>query len=369
MGAIVCRRGGRNDELQEVLDSIDIESWLDGEGVRYRKNRGSSGAQLNVKECPCCGNSNYKVFLNAESGLGNCFVCEEKFNKWKFIKSYLGVGNKGVIDHCKAVARDMGWRPPQRQSAPVELSSQELALPVSIALPHGGRNLRYLDNRSITGDIAAYFSLRFSHHGRFDYLDDEGQPRSQDYSNRIIIPIFDLDGQLVSFQGRDITGQAERKYLFPPGFSSTGKHLFNGNNARGARRACVGEGVFDVAAIKIALDGDMALRDVAPMGTFGKHLSHGDEDSQLAKLMALRAEGLREVTMMWDGEPAAIDAAIETALLLHAVGLTARLAVLPEGCDPNEVAPAVVRQCFYAARIVTPLSATLMKLRPRPATS
>ncbi|UUZ75563.1 hypothetical protein LP414_27995 [Polaromonas sp. P1(28)-13] len=315
--------GGRNDELQEILETIDMESWLDQEGVRYKIVRGSSGRQANLKECPCCGNDKFKVYIGLDTGLGNCFVCEEKYNKWKFIKSYLGTNNKSAIEHIKTVAREQGWRPPKRQSMAVELSSADLSLPASIPMPHNGRNLKYLDNRGITGSIASYFDLRFSHRGKFDYLDDDGHPVTQDYSNRIIIPVFDLAGQLVSFQGRDITDTADKKYLFPPGFASTGTHLYNGHNARGARRICIGEGVFDVAAIKIALDEEMALRDIVPIGTFGKHLSQGDEDSQLAKLMLLKTQGLEEVTFLWDGEPAAIDAAIESALMLHKVGLRA----------------------------------------------
>lgn len=361
----------RHQELQEAIATLDMESWLDNEGVKYRSARGASGRQLNIKECPCCGNSNYKVFMNADTGLGNCFSgdCEEKFNKWKFISAYLGVTNKQAVEHIKAQARQQGWRPPRKKTLEVNLDVSALKLPESFELPLHGRNLKYLDNRNITGDIARYFDLRFSQRGTFDYLDDGGRPMSQDYSNRIIIPIFDLDGDLVSFQGRDVTGTADKKYLFPPGFASTGTHIYNGHNAIGAERICLGEGVFDVAATKIALDSDMALRDVVPVGTFGKHLSAGDGESQLAKIQLLKEKGLKQVTIMWDGEDQAIDDAIEACLLLNSIGLVARLAVLPPGKDPNEVVPEVVRQAFWKATVVNPASATRLRLRKRqPAT-
>lgn len=359
----------RNAELQEAIATLDIEAWMDNEGIKYRAARGSSGRQLNVKECPCCGGSNYKVFINAETGLGNCFSgsCEEKFNKWKFISSYLGVSNKQAVEHIKTQARAQGWRPPRKKTMAVDLDASDLRLPESIALPHNGRNLKYLDNRNITGEIARYFELRFSHTGKFDYLDDEGRPRSQDYGNRIIIPVFDLAGDLVSFQGRDITGTAEKKYLFPPGFASTGTHLYNGHNAVGAERICMGEGVFDVAAIKIALDTDMALRDVVPVGSFGKHLSAGDGESQLAKIQYLKEHGLKSVTLMWDGEDLAIDDAITACLLLNSIGLIARLAILPEGKDPNEVPQEVVRQAYWKATVINPTTATKLRLRKRTA--
>lgn len=354
----VSGRGG-NNELQEAIDRIDIEAWMDREGVKYRHTRGSSGAQLNVKECPCCGNSNYKVYINADSGLGNCFHgdCETKFNKWKFISASLGGAMRDVIEHIKSVAREQGWRPPRKKTVAVNTTGV-LTLPDSIALPHGGRNLKYLDNRNIIADVAQYFELRFSHRGKFDYLDDEGRPQSQDYANRIIIPVFDLAGDLVSFQGRDITGAADKKYLFPPGFASTGTHLYNGHNALGAEHITIGEGVFDVAATKIALDQEVSLRDVVPVGTFGKHLSHGDGNSQLAKITTLKQHGLKQVTFLWDAEKQAIKAAVVAALMMRSHGLLARVALLPKGKDPNEVAPAELVASFYKATTITDANAT-----------
>lgn len=353
----------RDEELQEVIDAIDIESWLDAEGIRYRNTRGARGPQLNVKECPVCGDTDYKVYLSAETGLGNCFhgSCETKFNKWKFISNYLGTPARDVIEHMKAFAREQGWRPPRRRAVAVS-NRGPLTLPESIPLPYNGRNLKYLDNRGIAGPIAEYFELRYSSRGAFDYISDEGRPMSQDYSGRIIIPIYDLDGDLVSFQGRDITGSADKKYLFPPGFASTGTHLYNGYNAIGVEHVVLGEGVFDVAAIKVAFDADVSLRDIVPVGSFGKHLSHGDENSQLAKLVALKEKGLRIATFMWDGEKRAIHDAVKAAQLVASIGLVARVALLPKGKDPNECPAQAVHDAFFKAVTINSASATKLLL-------
>jgi len=348
----------RGLDLQEAIETLDMESWLDREGYEYRLQHGSSGLQINVKECPCCGSSKWKVFLNAASGLGNCFAgdCGEKFNKWKFIRSALpNASNRDVVEHIKAVASEQGWRPAKRVSVAVNHNT-ELRLPASVPLPYKGRNLHYLEKRNISSDIARYFNLRFCASGGFDY-ESQGRRMRQDYSNRIIIPIYDLEGDLVSFQGRDITGTAERKYLFPPGFASTGSVLYNGQNAIGAKRIVLGEGVFDVAAIKIALDEEMAVRDVVPVGTFGKHLSAEGETNQLSKLLQLRELGLEQVTFMWDGELNALSDALKAALIVRRYGLQVRLAVLPPDKDPNEVPAAVVRDAFWKAFVVTPESA------------
>lgn len=340
-----------NEDLQEALDTIDMESYLDREGIDYKVTQGSRGTQLNIKECPVCGNAKWKVYLNAETGLGNCFSgdCEAKFNRWAFIKSHLAAATvREIVEHVKEVASEQGWQPKVRHTAAVR-STADLQLPESQALPVSGRNLKYLDNRGIDASTASYFRLSICMKGQF--------------ANRILIPIYDLDGTLVSFQGRDITGTAERKYLFPAGFASTGSYLYNGQNAVGAERIVIGEGAFDVMAIKVAFDADPALRSVVPVGSFGKHLSDGSDQSQLAKLVKLKESGLKEVTFMWDGEKKATQDAVKAALKVRGLGLIARIAFLPKDRDPNEVAPQVVRDAFWKAEALTPATAAKIKLK------
>lgn len=354
----------RNNELSEALQLIDVETWLDSEGIKYKKARGARGAQLNVKECPCCGNSNWKVYLNVDSGLGNCFHgdCEKKFNRWSFFKASLpALSDRELAEYVKRLAGEAGWRPPKRVSSAVSLERSDLTLPESIELPYEGRNLKYLENRNISSEMAKYFHLRYSANGSFNYIDD-GRRRSQDYSSRVIIPIFDLDGNLVSFQGRDTLGTADKKYLFPPGFSATGSTLYNANNAVGAKRIVINEGVFDVIATKIALDQDMNLRDVVPVGSFGKHLSVGDDKSQMAKLMRLKESGLEQITLMWDSEARALSDAADTALKLRGMGFSTRVAVLPTGKDPNEVPASDVIEAFWKATSANTLSMAKLKM-------
>ncbi|TSP13980.1 DNA primase [Cupriavidus campinensis] len=357
-----------DDELSEILESIDMEYVLDNEGAKYKKTRGARGLQLNLRECPFCGSTKWKVYMNADSGLGNCFSgdCEAKFGKWSFIKAMLGdaFSVRDVVDYIKRVAREQGWRPKKRVTIATNTDTAVI-LPDSIELPTGGRNLRYLDNRGITSEIAKYFGMRYCHNGHFEFEKPEGGVGRQDYSHRVILPVFDLDGDLVTFQGRDITGTSPKKYLFPPGLEGTGSHIYNGHNAHRASHICMGEGAFDVAAIKIAFDHDSALRGVVPVGSFGKHLSEGDERSQLAKLMTLKGEGLRTITFMWDGEKQAIDDAIDAALLCRRHGFTARVAILPNDKDPNEVAPDVVRQAFWRAETISPATAAKLKMTRR----
>lgn len=347
--------------IGELLDQFDMEYWLDREGVDYQIGYGSSGTQLNVHECPECHDDRWKVYLNADTGLGNCFVCDAKFNKWKFIKAYMGFGGREMIDHVKQIASEIGWVPRNTKAKDVHWNKGELIIPVSYSLPINGKNIRYLSERNIDIKTAQYFNLRYSHDGVFRYWRNEREI-TQSYAKRVIIPVFDLHGDLVSFQGRDITDTAEKKYLFPPGYASSGKYLYNGHNAIGAERVVVGEGVFDVMATKIALDTQVDLRDVVPVGTFGKHLSHSGGEDQLGVFIELKQHGLKEVTFMWDGSSDAILAAVEAGLLLNSIGLVTRVAILPKDKDPNEVLPEVVCKAFWSAPRLTAATAVRLKI-------
>jgi DNA primase len=356
------------DELKELTEAFDLELFLDQEGLRYRRGMGSRGPQLNLQDCPFCGNTKWKVFVNAESGLGNCFHgdCEKTFNKPQLVKQIRGTGFTEAVEFMRSEARRNGWRARRTVSTATVSDRGSPKLPAHLTLPIRGKHLAYLANRGIDLATSHYFDLRYCHAGRFTYHLSDGVPRHQNFSRRVLIPIYDLDGKLVSFQGRDITDSAEQKYLFPIGYAVTGSHLYNGHNVLGTKRLVVGEGAFDVAAIKVAFDADAALRDVVAVGTFGKHLSFGTPDSQLERFRRLKVErGVEEVTLMWDAEVRATDDAVNAAKMLRAVGFKVRIAMLPPEKDPNEVPPDVVRRAFYAAKPYDAVSALSVMMERR----
>lgn len=356
-----------NQHLQDLMEKLDLETYLDQEGIEYRPTMGSSGPQFNIKECPACGNSKWKVFLNQATGLGNCFAgsCTQKtFNKFSFIRCHTGLASRKVIEHVEGIVSSMGWRPTKK----VEVqrpTAEGLKLPFALSIPGpNGENLTYLANRGIDVATAKRFGLQYCEKALWSVKLD-GQTYTQDYSNRVIIPVNDLDGKLVSFQGRDMVGTAEKKYLFPMGFASTGSHLYNGDRvSHGTKRLAVGEGAFDVIAMEMAFSSSPYTADVGVVGTFGKHLSFGHVESQVEKFERLRVErGVEHVTFMWDGEAQALKDAIVAGLILKGRGLQVAIALLPPGKDPNEIPPNDVRVCYLAATPLTYGNAIRMKLQ------
>jgi DNA primase len=337
-----------------LLDDIEMAEVLDHEGVDYKLASGSSGEQLNIKECPFCGKSKWKVYANADTGLGNCFSCGQTFNKWVLLCAILGTEDRTLLKRKIAeIGKALGFKPAAKKLE-VLVEAPSALLPLSLALPDSnGKNSPYLEKRGITGHYAKRFSLRWCRHGYHEYVAD-GQKKTQYFNDRIIIPIFDLEGQLVTFQGRDITGESDRKYLFPAQLPATGRYLYNGHEAlaRRTKHIIMNEGAFDVIPTAIACDTIPELNGVVPVGSFGKKLSSsvGDKASQVDALRALKVRGgLKTVTMMWDGEPAALSSALDACRLIQGIGVTPRIALLPAGKDPNEVDAATIARAYLNA--------------------
>lgn len=352
-------------ELQRALDKIQVDSYLDREGVDYKTSYGTNGLQLNLLECPACGEGGRKTYVNADTGLGKCFhgACGIGFNKFKLVRAVSGLKGDELDSHIKAVAEEQGWMPKRERK---ELIKAELALPTKLhPVPIDGKlNLQYLQDRGITIETAAWFNLSYCHGGWWGYKLEDGEQRWVSYDKRIIIPIADLEGRLVSFQGRDTTGEQEPKYLFPVGFAVAGSYLYNAHNwdEERHRHIILGEGVFDTFAIHQAMEGTPSCDAMLASATFGMHLS-GGPDGQIAKLVELKSQGLTTVTMMWDGEKKAMALAVKMGLQLLGLGLNVRIAQLPPGKDPNEVSAETVRQAIFQATALNRMSAIRLLTR------
>lgn len=351
--------------FEEAAAELDFEFFLETESIAFRKGRGVSGMQFNIKTCPNCQDSRYRTYMGEETGRGNCFVCNGTFNTLSFVHAYVGEANwRSTMNFVEDILKQQGWRP--KRQAMVETYENKVELPNSISLPtEDGANLSYLEQRGFGPDISKYFQLRFCEFGWWKFKDDDGTTGTQEFSNRVIIPVFDLDGELKTFQGRSLNQFAERKYLFPKALPGTGRFLLNGQNVVATDSACMGEGCFDIAAIKMALDEDQNLRHVVPIGSFGKHLSYGSEDGndQLGRLNQMKRRGLKFVTIMWDGGEKELLSALNAAKMINGVGLTARVALLPKGKDPNEVPADIVRKAYYEAEIWSPALDIRWRLR------
>lgn len=220
-----------------------------------------------------------------------------------------------------------------------------------------GRDARaYLERRGLPETEWARFRLGFSPSGRTalkDYLvtkgarpaelvetglliaPEEGGAPYDRFRDRIIFPITDPRGRVVSFGGRAMDPQARAKYLNGPETSvfHKGHNLYGLAEARKILAAAgpaeappllVVEGYMDVIACQRA-----GLPAVAPMGT-----ALGEDQ------MELLWRHHPEPTLSFDGDRAGRQAAaraIERALPLLKPGKSFKFAIVEGGKDPDEV--------------------------------
>lgn len=340
-------------DLRRVIEEIDLEEWLDDQGIGY-KRVGSDNIQLDA--CPWCGGK--RVYASRSKKRGLCFHgdCQEKFNFWSLAQQVLRTDNRGVAQQLEAYALRQGFRPARSDPRPSTPQVEACRIPDSIALPtEDGQTHPFLVDRHILPATQALFGLRYCHRGFHAYEDMEsGRQRRQKFSERIIIPVADTDGTVKTFQGRDVTGEAEKRYLFPMSLPGTGRFIYGAHLVKGRSHLVMGEGPFDVMAIHQALD-HPDFRMLGAVGSFGLAIGASDAEGndQLGRFRQLHRDGLQTVTIMWDGEVGALRAALVAGKLLRAQGIAVRIALLPQDRDPNEVDTATVRRAIEQAETLT----------------
>ncbi|WP_374642079.1 DNA primase [Tabrizicola sp.] len=148
---------------------------------------------------------------------------------------------------------------------------------------------------------------------------------------RIIFPIRDARGRVISLGGRSLDPNARAKYLNGPETElfDKGRNLFNHSPAREAagkgKPLIVAEGYMDVIALSEA--GFTAA--VAPLGT-------AVTEDQLRMIWRIADEPI----LALDGDKAGLQAAqrvIDLALPLLEAGKALRFAILPGGMDPDDL--------------------------------
>lgn len=160
----------------------------------------------------------------------------------------------------------------------------------------------------------------------------EGRRPIDFFRNRILFPITDLQGRIIAFGGRTLEKDNPAKYLNSPEtpLFHKGASLYRAAEARkrmAQERSAVlvaAEGYLDVVALERA-----GFAAVAPLGT-------ALTPEQLAQLWKLSPEPV----LCFDGDQAgqrAADRALDLALAKLAPERTVRIALLPQGQDPDDV--------------------------------
>ncbi len=290
----------------------------------------------------------------------HCFGCGAHGDAIGFVMQSQGAG---FMEAVEQLAGEAGLEVPKAtpEAAEAERKRHDLVSVLDAAnaayqrrlrLPEGRAALDYLHGRGLTDETIRHFGLGWSGEGRGALIAElkrdgiepgllaeagllrggedartaEGGRAGEFFFQRVMFPIRDRRGRVISFGGRTL-GDGQPKYLNGPetALFSKRRNLYALDLARAARGAAivVVEGYMDV----IALHQAGFTGAVAPLGT-------ALTDEQLEELWRLTPAPV----LCFDGDAAGARAAARSAdlaLPLLAPDRTLRIAALPAGEDPD----------------------------------
>lgn len=322
--------------------------------------------------CPFHKEKTPSFTINDEKGFFHCFGCGAHGDVIGFVCDYEHVGYREAIER---LAAQSGLQVPTMTRAGVERESKEQSLQQVMEAvtgwfetqleetSEGELARRYLRERGLNADTASRFRIGYAPGDRDSLtramkqkgiseaqlvetgmlIQIEGKAPYARFRRRLMFPIRDRKSRVIAFGGRVLPGEPNEdapKYLNSPETTlfHKGRQLFNLDIARraafDARQLIVCEGYMDV----IALSQAGIPYCVAPLGT-----AITPEQLQLSWQL------VDEPTLCLDGDNAGLRAmgrAAELALPLLVPGKTIRIALLPQGEDPDTLVRTIGKAAF-----------------------
>ncbi|MCM8820545.1 MAG: DNA primase [Candidatus Omnitrophica bacterium] len=335
-------KGISSAQLEEIISKIDIVDVI-SEYLKLKK----TGRNFKAL-CPFHQEKTPSFIVNPEKQIFHCFGCGEGGNVIRFL---MKMDN---ISFPKAVAL-------AAKKAGVKISLSEYTEDIkedkifkanefasvcykeSLFSSQGGRAMNYLTGRNITEKDIKQFHLGFAP-GVKNYLVKKVTEKNLDkvpfinaglinkdgetdiFRNRIIFPIFDIQGRIAGFGGRAMDEEQLPKYL------NTGENeVFNkGKLLYGIYQAKTSikerqfvflvEGYFDV--IKLYINGIQNV--VAPMGT-----ALTDEHLRFLKRFT------EKILLAFDSDEAGLNASLRNLESILKMGFETKICMLPVNFDPD----------------------------------
>ena len=335
------------EELNNIRSNADIvdviSDYLD------LKQRGRNY----VAVCPFHDDHSPSLVVSRERQMFTCFTCKTSGNVFSFVMKYENVSFPEAV---QTVAKKIGYTLKgdfsnfKESKYKKEYEIMDFVTKYytnNINTTSGINALKYLENRGITKDIIKEFNIGLAFDKRDDLynillkknyslqdLSDLGLVNKinlnvyDTFINRIMIPIENLQGNVVGFTGRIYNGEEDTaKYLNTKETKifKKGSILFNYHNARNAIRetktVVVVEGNMD--AITLSAKG---IKNVVAL--MGVAMSQVQIDT-LKKLNV-------PIILMLDNDSAGLDATLKNGELLRKAGIDTRVVRLSGAKDPDE---------------------------------
>lgn len=342
--------------FSEIVSAFDIEDYLT-EQSRVRK---SGPTNLVVNDCPICGDRRGKFYINASRGerhgTWNTYCCHDKGGLVKLVATVESITEAEAVEFIRSRVdgEDIVIPLIKHEPAPTAVETIQFPSPMIPATPSmsfvRGSSVSTLGDRGVDDYIINRHQLRVT--GQTAMLN--GTVR-HDVTNRLVIPVPTNDGRgFISWQGRDLSGKAKNKYLFPPGDRST-ETLYGIHEHIGPSIVIV-EGAFHKWAWdRLGRFLGMPQIEYISVASFGKKLTEPQEN------LLMSIPDIKRVFIAWD-----LDATSQ--VLATAERLVGRKEVYvveshPSGRDHDELTPRELMQLFTDAKPYTREFAVQMSMR------
>ena len=329
--------------------------------------------------CPFHDDHNPSMSISPEKQIYTCFVCGASGNVFNFVANYEKVS---FVSAVKKVAQKAGINldinvkddyKPQDTKYDKYYKMFDITNKYyqnNIKSVYGKKAIEYLHNRKIDDDIINEFEIGLSMNDNnvskllekkgydVNELIDIGLCGKKDnfiydiFRNRIMFPLYNLEGKPVGFSGRIYNGEKDSKYVNSKEsiIFKKGNLLYNYHralsHAREKHQIIVVEGFMDV--IRLYTIGIKNV--VATMGT-----AITKEHANL--LMKLS----KNIVLCFDGDKAGEKATISALDALEKIGITPKIIRLEDDLDPDDY---IIKKGSdaYLTHLNNPMSSVVFKI-------
>ncbi|MFL5347890.1 MAG: DNA primase [Hyalangium sp.] len=336
-------------KIEEILERVDLVGLISRHVELKKAGREYKG------RCPFHQEKTPSFYVVPEKRFYFCHGCRASGDAVSFVQRYLG---KTFVDAVKDLAREVGVDIEAAQD-PTAKERQQLKEVTDLAAEHfrallwqdEGRAARtYLANRGVSEETAQAFGLgwapnawsqladKLTRSGMIEWAVNAGLVQRRNNSDgyydffrsRLMIPIRAPEGRPIAFGGRLMGAEEGPKYL-----NSKESRLYNKSETlygmdqardeiRKRKAAILVEGYFDCIGLH-----QVGVRHAVALCSTAITPGH---------LQLLRRAEAQQLVLLLDGDQAGINAVERLAGPLLAAGAAARVALLPQGDDPDTFA-------------------------------
>lgn len=328
------------DLINEIRAKSDIVDIIGERIPLEKKGKNYFGV------CPFHDDTSPSLCVSREKQIFTCFSCHATGNVFKFLMDYDKMSFPSALkylgDRAGILVKEFKGKRTEKYSKYYDIYNLAVRYYENNLMATFGKTARdYLNGRGLNEDVIKEFQIGLSLNKAndltnlmvkkgYDLSDLNKIGLSNDshdiYSNRIMFPLYDLDGKVVGFSGRVYDGSKDNKYVNTketPIFKK-GENLYHYAAARPEVRkegyVIVMEGFMDV--IRASTIG--YRNTVALMGTA--------LTSEQIKLIRRLSE---KIVLCLDGDDPGRNAALKDGELFLKAGVDVKVLTLPNPDDPD----------------------------------